>query len=187
MENFINYLHTISKLSDDTKSDLANCLTTFDFEKNKIILKQGQVCNYLYFVDKGLLRLFYYYDAKDITAYFATEQNIIGGIASFFSRKPSEKIIETLEPCSLIALSFDNLENLYQKHHDFERVGRILSVAAFISMQERLFSIQFHSAKQRYEELLENNPGILQRVPLGHIASYLGITQVTLSRIRSQK
>jgi hypothetical protein len=63
----------------------------------------------------------------------------------------------------------------------------MLSVAAFISMQERLFSIQFHSAKQRYEELLENNPGILQRVPLGHIASYLGITQVTLSRIRSKK
>jgi CRP-like cAMP-binding protein len=187
MNSFINYLNTISKLSDNAKSDLENCLTTFDFPKNHTILKQGQVCNYLYFVDKGLLRLFYYRDGKDITDYFATEQNIIGGIDSFFSRRPSEKIIETLEPCILTAISFDNLEKLYQKHHDLERVGRILSVSAFLSMQKRLFALQFHPAKQRYQELIENNPDILQRVPLGHIASYLGITQVTLSRIRSQK
>jgi CRP-like cAMP-binding protein len=187
MNNFINYLHTISKLSDNTKADLKNCLTTFEFAKNKTILEQGQICNYLYFVDKGLLRLFYYREGKDITDYFATEQNIIGGIESFFSRKPSDKIIETIEPCSLVAISFDNLEKLYQKHHDLERVGRILSVGAFLSMQKRLFAIQFHPAKQRYQELLESSPDILQRVPLGHIASYLGITQVTLSRIRSQK
>ena len=187
MDNFINYLHNISKLSDDTKSDLVTCLKTFVFEKNQTILKQGQVCNYLYFVDKGVLRLFYYRDGKDITDYFATEQNIIGGIDSFFSRKPSDKIIETLEPCSLIAISYNNLEKLYQKQHDLERVGRILSVGAFLSMQNRLFAIQFHTAKQRYQELLESSPDILQRVPLGHIASYLGITQVTLSRIRSQK
>jgi CRP-like cAMP-binding protein len=187
MDNFINYLHTISKLSDDTKSDLENCLETFNFPKNHALLKQGQICNYLYFVDNGLLRLFYYRDGKDITDYFATKQNIIGGIDSFFSRKPSEKIIETLEPCKLIAISFNNLEKLYQKHHDLERIGRVLSVGAFLSMQERLFAIQFHPAKQRYQELLTNNPDILQRVSLGHIASYLGITQVTLSRIRSQK
>jgi CRP/FNR family transcriptional regulator, anaerobic regulatory protein len=187
MDSFINYLDTISKLSDSTKSDLVNCLTTFEFAKTQTILKQGQVCNYLYFVDKGLLRLFYYRDGKDITDYFATEQNIIGGIDSFFSRKPSDKIIETLEPCILIAISHDNLEELYQKHHDLERVGRILSIGAFLSMQNRLFALQFHPAKQRYQNLLESTPDILQRVPLGHIASYLGITQVTLSRIRSQK
>lgn len=187
MDNFINYLDSISRLSDDTKSDLENCLKTFDFPKNHTILEQGQVCNYLYFVHNGLLRLFYYRDGKDITDYFATEQNIIGGIDSFFSRKPSEKIIETIEPCRLIAISFDNLENLYQKHHDLERIGRVLSVAAFLSMQERLFAIQFHPAKNRYQELLSNNPDILKRVPLGYIASYLGITQVTLSRIRNQK
>jgi CRP/FNR family transcriptional regulator, anaerobic regulatory protein len=187
MDNFIKYLNTIYKLSDDTISDLVTCLTTFEFAKNNTILKQGQVCNYLYFVDKGLLRLFYYRNGKDITDYFATEQNIIGGIDSFFSRKPSEKIIEALEACSLIAISFDNLEKLYQKHHDLERVGRILSIGAFLSMQKRLFAIQFHPAKQRYQELLKSSPDILQRVPLGHIASYLGITQVTLSRIRSQK
>ncbi len=187
MDRFINYLNTISSISDDTKSDLVNCLRTFDFAKKETILRQGDVCNYLYFVNKGLLRLFYYHDGKEITDYFASEQNIIGGIDSFFSRKPSQKNIETLEDSSLIAISFDNLERLYQKHHDLERVGRILSVEAFLSMQERLFSIQFHHAKQRYKELLERSPDILKRVPLGHVASYLGITQVTLSRIRSQK
>lgn len=186
MDNFINYLNAISKLSDDTKSDLENCLRTFELSKNNTLLKQGQICNYLYFVNKGLLRLFYYHDGKEITDYFATEQSIIGGIDSFFSRKPGNKIIETLEPCEIIAISFDHLENLYDKHHDLERIGRILSNSAFLSMQERLFSIQFHTAKQRYQKLIENNPDIIQRVPLGHIDSFLGITQVTLSRIRSQ-
>ncbi len=155
--------------------------------KNHIILKQGQVCNYLYFVEKGLLRLFYFQEGKDISDYFATENSLIGGIDSFFSRKPSNKIIETLEASKLLAISFDDLENLFAKHHDLERVGRLLSVGAFLTMQDRLFAIQFRTATQRYNDLIESSPSIIQRVSLGHIASFLGITQVTLSRIRGQK
>ena len=161
-------------------------MKTFEFAKNQIVLRQGQVCNYLYFVDQGLLRLFYYRAGKDITDYFATEQSIIGGIDSFFSRLPSKKMIETLEPCRLTAISFNTLEKLYTEYHDLERVGRLLSTAAFLSMQERLYAIQFQKAKERYDELVRNSPSLLQRAPLRHIASYLGITQVTLSRIRGQ-
>jgi CRP/FNR family transcriptional regulator, anaerobic regulatory protein len=187
MNNFIEFLHYVSELSDETKRDLEHCIKTFEFPKNHILLKQGQVCNYLYFVDKGLLRLFYYQDGKDISDYFAVENNLIGGIDSFFSRKPSDKIIETLEQSNLSAISFDDIEKLFAKYHDFERVGRLLSIDAFLSMQERLFAIQFHTAKQRYDNLFKSSPDILQRVPLGHVASFLGITQVTLSRIRGQK
>jgi CRP/FNR family transcriptional regulator, anaerobic regulatory protein len=187
MNNLINYLNSVSQLSDLTKSDLENSLKQFEFAKGEVILKQGQVCNYLYFVDKGLLRLYYIRDGKEVTDYFATEQNIIGGIDSFFSRRSSEKVIEAIEQSNLFGISFNDLEKLYTKHHDLEKVGRLLSVGAFLSMQERIFAIQFHTAKQRYSDLIKNNPDILLRVPLGQIASYLGITQVTLSRIRSNK
>lgn len=187
MDPFIQYLQAISPLRDSTQKDLAQVLKKIELPKNHILLKQGQVCHYLYFVEEGLLRLYYYRDGKDITDYFAPEQNIIGGIDSFFSKKPSEKIIETLEPCKLTAISYTDLEHLYQQHHDLERLGRILSIQAFLSMQERLFALQFHSATQRYQDLLKANPRILQRANLGHIASFLGVTQVTLSRIRTPK
>jgi CRP/FNR family transcriptional regulator, anaerobic regulatory protein len=187
MNNFTNYLNTVSTLSHETKKDLDNCVKTFEFSKNHVILKQGQVCNYLYYVDEGLLRLYYFQEGKDISDYFALENNLIGGIDSFFSRKPSDKIIETLEASKILAISFDDLENLFAKHHDLERVGRLLSVGAFLTMQDRLFAIQFRTAVQRYKDLIEHSPSIIQRVSLGHIASFLGITQVTLSRIRRQK
>ncbi len=161
-------------------------LKVFEYKKNQIVLDQGQVCNYLYFVDQGLLRLFYYRDGKDVTDYFATEQNLIGGIDSFFSRLPSKKIIETLEPCKLTAISHSSLERLYTKYHNLEKAGRILAISAFLSLQERLYAIQFQTAKERYDELVSNKPDLLRRASLGQIASYLGITQVTLSRVRGQ-
>jgi CRP-like cAMP-binding protein len=187
MSKFIAYLNAVSRLSEETIVDLTDKIRFFEFSKNQIILNQGQVCNYIYFVEAGLLRLFYYHEGKDITAYFASEGNLIGGIDSFFTRQPSQKIIETLEPCQLAAIHFEELEDLYAKHHDLERVGRVLSIGAFLSEQERMYDLQFHTATQRYQNLISANPTILQRVSLGHIASYLGITQVTLSRIRSQK
>jgi CRP/FNR family transcriptional regulator, anaerobic regulatory protein len=187
MENYLDYLNRVSPISEEIKVDLRACFKTFIFEKNTEIVSQGYVCNYLYFVESGLVRLFYWQDGKEITDYFAFENQIIGGIDSFFSRKPSYKIIKTIEPSTLIAISYDDLNRLFEKHHDFEKVGRLLTTYAFLSMQERLFSIQFHPAKQRYESLIKANPDILQRVPLGQIASFLGITQVTLSRIRALK
>ena len=182
---FINFLNTASSLSNATKFDLKNCLSTLSVDKGDTLLQQEQIGRYLYFVNQGLLRVFYYIDGRDVTQYFATELHIVGAIESFFLQQPSRKIIEALEPCQLTALSYGDLEMLCHRHHDFERVCRMLSNQAFLSMQNRLFSVQFHSAKQRYAQLLESNPLIFQRASLGHIASYLGMTQVTLSRIRS--
>jgi CRP-like cAMP-binding protein len=100
---------------------------------------------------------------------------------------PSQKIIEAIEPSELLAISFDHLQKIFDKHHDVERAGRLIAIDAFIAMEQRIYSLQFHSAKKRYVDFCESNPNLLQRVPLGHLASYLGVTQVTLSRIRSGK
>lgn len=187
MNHLVAYFNAASPLSQETSADIEACLKYFDVPKHSFLLQQGQRADYLYFVKEGLLRAYYYRNGKEVVQYFATEQHLIGANSSFFSRKPSTKIIQSIESCHLIAIHFEDIERLYKEHHDFERVGRILAVSAFLSMQERLYALQFHTAKQRYDKLLEGNPTLLQRAPLGDIASYLGINQVTLSRIRKER
>lgn len=187
MNEFISFLNKVSKLSDETNLDLERSIEKMDFDRQEKILESGKTCNHIYFLKKGLVRIFYLKDGKDITEHFATEKNLFGSIDSLVNRKKSELSIETLEKCEVYRLSHSNLENLYENHHDFEKVGRLLSLKAFLTIQERLFSIQFHTATQRYENLVNNHPEIIKRASLGNIASYLGITQVSLSRIRSKQ
>lgn len=186
MENFIQYLNTFSELSAAAIADLRANISSHSLSKNEVLLREGQICRSLYFVHSGLLKQYYYEQEKEVIDYFASESKIVSGIGSFFRQKPSHKIIQAIEPSLLSAISYSSLESLFHKHHDLERVGRLIAIDAFILMEERIFSLQFHSAKERYDNLLQTNPNILLRVPLGQIASYLGITQVTLSRIRGQ-
>lgn len=187
MDKFIKYLNSYAPLAELTSEKLKESIVSVNLPKNKILLHQGQICKYLYFVENGILKQYYFLNEKEIIDYFATENKLVSSISSLFGQKPSHKIIETIENTSLSAIAYETLETLFCNHPDLERVGRLIATEAFILMEERIFSLQFHSAKKRYDDLLKNNPGILFRVSLGDIASYLGITQVTLSRIRSQK
>jgi CRP-like cAMP-binding protein len=91
-----------------------------------------------------------------------------------------------LEDCELIQIPYSHLQQLYNDFPETERIGRILTENYYVKLEGRLMSLQFTSAKERYELLMTNNPSIIQRAPLGYIASYLGITQETLSRIRAK-
>jgi len=102
-------------------------------------------------------------------------------------RTPSRLIIQTLEPSEIYGIHHNDLMMMVDKYRDVERLLRNMMTGGFIMSQQRMFSIQFESAQQRYKKLLEHHPNIIQRVPLAHIASFLGITQETLSRIRGMK
>lgn len=187
MHQFIQYLNSYARLSDLTIKKLEESIDTFVLQKNQLLLRQNQICKHLYFVEKGILKQYYFLGDKEIIDYFATENKIVSSISSLFGQKPSLKIIEALESSILLAIPYEKLESLFSTHPALERVGRLIATEAFMLMEERIFSLQFHSAKKRYDDLLKNNPEILRRVSLGDVASYLGITQVTLSRIRRQK
>ena len=104
---------------------------------------------------------------------------------SLFSRKPSYYNIELLEDCQLIRVDYNKVEELYERYHDLESCGRIMAIECYLEENERNRSFQMLGAKERYLNLIRTQPQILQRVNLGHIASYIGVTQVQLSRIRS--
>jgi CRP-like cAMP-binding protein len=150
-------------------------------------LYQGDTRSPIFVVQTGLLRMFYY-DAKgnDITHWFAAEENIISDPATYFDQMPSNYLIEALEDCTVRSLDLKELNRLCEEHHEIEHFGRMLTLRIAMELNSKLMDIQFKSAKERYVGLIESKPDIFQRTKLGHIASYLGITQVSLSRIRAE-
>ena len=121
-----------------------------------------------------------------ITSWFAQENEFATCFYSFITNTTSFEIIEALEDCSMIKISYSDLQNLYIKFPETERVGRIITENYYIKLEERIINIQFKTAKERYQKLVESKSSLLQRASLGHIASYLGISQEALSRIRAE-
>jgi CRP-like cAMP-binding protein len=184
-------IYYINKWSNITKEDEATIISAFEpvfIQKKKDLLVAGQVCDYLYFITKGCLRSFYV-DAKGIEHVYQIrmDNNWIGDIDSYFTRQKSKYNIEALENSHLLRIPVDRLEQLFIEIPNIERYFRILFQKAYINALNRLSSTMWDTAIDRYNEMLKENPEIFQRVPLVHIASYLGITPESLSRIRRQR
>jgi len=162
-------------------------LTPTFFKQGEIIHRQNEICNTIFIVKKGAMRSFYHIDGRDITAHFALDYNIIGAIDSIVKGTKSNYNIEVLEDSHIMQLDSIEMEHFLEKNPKFERIARQISQLLYFDLVERLEGMTFLSAKDRYNHLLKRYPTITQRVNLGHIASYLGITQETLSRIRAQK
>ena len=178
---------TYAPLSASCKADLTESLKVLTFSKPAVLVREGQYADRTYFIVKGCARAYYLKDGKDITDWFAFENDFITAINSFFLDVPSPHFIEILEPGILLELSKDKVEQLSDKYHDFERLTKVVVTKTLLQLQQRVVSIQFETALQKYENLLKIRPDITQRIPLTHVASYLGITLETLSRIRNPK
>lgn len=155
--------------------------------KDHLLLREQTISDYIYFIKKGAVRIFYFKNNKEITEWLAMDEQFFLSITSFFERKPSHLIMQTLEPSEIYGIHYNDLLRLADQHHEIERLLRKMVTASLILSQQRMVAIQFETAQQRYKRLLENNPEIIQRVPLSYIASFLGVTLETLSRIRSSR
>lgn len=186
MDAFFSFIKQITSLSNESKTAMSLVLKRLELPKGHTLLRPGAVCYHFYFIEQGLTRTWYIKDGKDITDWLSAENSFAVSIVSFLTGLPDIRGIELLEPSTLWAISRNDLENLYTHHHDIERLGRLLISAGVIQMQQRFDDLHFATALQRYRKLMDTHPTFINRVPLGMIASYLGITQETLSRIRSQ-
>lgn len=154
-------------------------------QKNKNLQHIGQTCQTIYFLEKGIARIYYHKDEIDITEGFYFENSIIARAESLFTGKPSRKGIQVLETADLIAIDSQKFFALFDAYPEIERLFRKIIEAAYIDTINRIEALQFNTAEERYQSLLESSPNLINRVPLKFIASYLGITQVSLSRIRA--
>ncbi|WP_020530435.1 Crp/Fnr family transcriptional regulator [Flexithrix dorotheae] len=175
-----------SPLNEECKIQIYQKSKVLTFGKGEILVKAGAYCDKSYFLAKGGARTFYLKDGRDVTDWFAFENSFISSINSFFYEVPSENYIELLEDSTLLVLSKSDIEDLCNKFHDFEKLNKVVFAKTMLQLQERIVSMRFFTAKQKYIALLKSFPKIDQRVQLSHIASYIGITLETLSRLRSR-
>lgn len=186
MQQLLTHLSAYHRLSAEAENALQHCFTEITLNKHEFLLTQGNVCRNLYFLEKGALRGFYNLDGKEITHWFGFEMDFVTSFHSFITGEAAVENIQLIEGSILWAIAKETLTDLFNQYHDIERLVRIAYEKYYIRLEERYVNAQFKTAKERYEELIQQTPHILERVPLGFIASYLGISQETLSRIRSR-
>lgn len=157
------------------------------YPKHHTLISTNKIETSIYLLKKGLVRAYANNTDQQITFWFGKEGDTIISLKSYVLNQKGYEVIETLETCELYELKVHNLQELFNEDIHIANWGRKLCERELIKAEERLISLQFLSATDRYKELLQNNSDLLRRVQLGHLASYLGVTQVTLSRIRAQK
>lgn len=165
--------------------DFSEILTREEYQKGYLLHREQTVCHYLYLITSGAVRSYYHKDGKDITAHFAIDLSVVSAVDSFATGRPSRYNIEVLEDTIAYAMSRHELETFLQQHPRYEHTARLFAEQLYRGLVDRVEDLVFCSARERYEKLVQQNPTIAQRVNLGHIASYLGITQETLSRVRA--
>ncbi len=175
----------VGPLSSAAEADFKAIIGEKQLAKGKILLKIGQLAHTMYFIANGLARVFYLHDDKDVTDYFAIDQQFIGAVPSVITGLPSKKGIQLIEDSLLYYFKVADFEQLCSQHHDLEHLARKITQFGMLNEQERIESLRFYSMRERYELLEKKYPGIMNRCPLHYIASYLGTTQVSISRIRA--
>ena len=187
MDSLFQYFKKFNSLSKEAEKAIAEISSIVTIKKNKDLQPIGHTCKTIYFIKKGVARIYYFKDEIDITESFFFENSIIARVESLFTAKPSRKAIQILEDAEIIAINANQLFKLYDTFPEIERLFRKIFEAAYVETVNRIEGIQFHSAEERYNALINEAPNVLMRVPLKYVASFLGITQVSLSRIRSMK
>jgi len=187
-EQLFKVFNSIYPLSDEIRAAIISNSYILNIKKRGKLLSAGERSNTIYFIVKGAIRI-YYLDrkGKETNTWFLLDNELVISIFSFYTGQPSFEYIETLEDCILISLKREDLEALYLEHMEFNFLGRKLTESYHMHNEIRANELRMLNARERHENLLDRNPQLFQRVSLGHIASYLGISQETLSRIRQQK
>jgi CRP-like cAMP-binding protein len=182
----INHIKTYHSVSAEAQSALEQCFEQVILSQGEYLLTEGKTCRHLYFLESGAVRGFYNLEGKEITYWFGFENDFVASFHSFTTGQPAVDNIQLLEGSILWSINKDSLTKLLNQYHDIERLVRIAYEKYYIRLEERFVNSQFKTATERYENLLKENPHILERVPLTHVATYLGISQETLSRIRGR-
>ncbi|MFW0715799.1 Crp/Fnr family transcriptional regulator [Pedobacter sp. N23S346] len=186
--NLFNLFNAIYPLSEEIKVAIVDNSDLMHVKKKVKLLSVGELSNTIYFIVKGAARIYYLdREGKETNTWFLFENELLISIYSFYTGKPSFEYLETLEDCNFIAVKREKLEEIYLKHMEFNFSGRKLTEFYHMRNEIQTNELRMLNAKERYQKLMERNPQLFQRVSLGHIASYLGISQETLSRIRKQK
>jgi len=188
MENarlLFQFLHKFVTLSEEEFDKYIRPYTEIrHFKKKQLITRENEVENYLNFVIKGLVRKYYKKGRSEINTQLATEGHIVHAQESFHSRTPSEYCVEAIEPCTMVSMTYDNLEKIYSSSHKMERLGRLVITFSMVIKDRWQINMIKLTPRERFIDFIHKNPDLLQRVPQKYLASYLNIQPETFSRFK---
>ncbi len=179
-------LALLPDLSEEAWSGFEHKTVIKHYKKGSVLYSRGSVCNYVSFVCNGLLRSYYLVDGKEIITAFAPENCYFSEYESFLSREPSMMFTDAIEDTTVVDISYDDLQELYEIYPECQMIGRLIAEALFVHLANKNSSYLLDTPEVRYTKFLEEYEPVIQRVPQYMIASYLGITPEALSRIRSR-
>jgi len=175
------------RLSPSLKDELAHRISIAQFNKGDLVHSADKICKASYFIQKGLLRTYYLKEEKEISEYFCAEGEWVNSPRSFMQQQLDIYSIDAIEPTLAFKLQLHDLGYLFDHFPEMERYARLSMGGVLGHLMERITSSRFTSAKEKYQHFCEAYADIYHRIPLGMVASYLGISQETLSRIRAKK
>ena len=174
------------EFSDESYHRMMDIAIEREASKNQLIFHPYKPTSKILFLKKGLLRGYKLIDGKDYTHHFYTADWFATDFHSFLTEDPSQIYITTVEDCVYLEFQKKDLLNLYRTSHQLEGLGRIIAEKAYLATVEKLASMQLHSLAEKYELFIKTSPSLIQRVPQKYIASYLGVSEQSLSRIKQQ-
>lgn len=178
------YYQLVPQITESEWQALEECLIIRQLKKGEFLVKAGQVCKYVSFVNAGLVRLYYSIDGKDISIGFAQKGDYTSEYESFLTRKPAAQNIEALTEVEVIDLGYDDMQRLYKAHPVFQEFGRKIAELLFIMLNQRNTALLALTPEERYTQMIETNASLMQLVPQYMLASFIGVTPEHLSRIR---
>lgn len=182
---FVDVVQHIHPLKKEDLKKLLSISETIQVSKNTVFIDTDKLSKYIYFLQDGICRIYYHKADIEVILAFSFPGEAMISLNSYIHGKRGYENIETLETSIMIRIEIANLQNLYDNSTAIANWGRKLAEFEILKIEERLMQKLFKTASERYQDLLRKEPNITNRVKLGFIASYLGVTQVTLSRIRA--
>ncbi len=186
-EKLLNFILGTVPISRIDGQEIVDTFQPKSFEKGELLLEENHFGDDYFYLEKGLMRTFLFnLEGSEITTDFFTENNVVFDVTCFFNRVRSEVNIQAVTDCQGYRISYEQLNTLFHNKPAFRDFGRAILVKEFIASKKRSTSIINRTAEERYKNLLESRPEILKYAQLKHIASYLGVTDSTLSRLRKK-
>ncbi|HET6538837.1 MAG TPA: Crp/Fnr family transcriptional regulator [Chryseolinea sp.] len=186
-QQLIHFFRSSNLVSLKAAEEIAETFSPKSVKKSEFLFKEGRVCNDYYFLESGFIRAFAYNtEGNDVTTNFYSSNQVVFEVASFFNRTPLKENYQALVDCEGWFITYEQLNKLFHSMQEFRDFGRSILVKGFSALKIRMLAMITETAEQRYDALLKSNPEIFKHAALKYIASYLGITDTSLSRIRKE-